>query len=358
MERLTIFVHEYVTGGGLAGQELPATWAAEGSAMRRAIAADLAAVPGTRVVMTLDERLPDEPGRWQVERVGIGAELSLLTDGASRADAVLVIAPETGGVLAERERMVRAAGGRSLGSTPAAIERAADKLAAANWLAEHGVPVVSGQRVEPGAAWPADRPAQAVLKPIDGAGSLDTHLLGNGAGWPAAAPPGRAWLLQPYLPGEPVSLALLVQPALGRDPGRFDLVGSCYQHVTCSAGRFRYQGGSIPAPVPEVVIRTVVTALGAWEGLQGWVGVDLMLGPEPGSATVLEVNPRLTTSYVGLRRWVAGGGAALARRLLKSARWDGGSASESGGVHGEPGIVSVAFRATGECQVRRAGGSA
>ena len=36
----------------------------------------------------------------------------------------------------------------------------------------------------------------------------------------------------------------------------------------------------------------------ALPGLWGFVGVDLILDPQP---RVLEINPRLTTSYVGLR---------------------------------------------------------
>src|SRR4051794_31876420 len=72
-----VLVHEFVTGGGLAGQALPPSWAAEGAAMRRAIVADFAAVPGVRVVMTLDDRLPDEaaPG-VRVTRVRPGEELA------------------------------------------------------------------------------------------------------------------------------------------------------------------------------------------------------------------------------------------------------------------------------------------
>ena len=51
-------------GGGLYGSELPASWAAEGLAMRRAIAADFACLPGgpVHVIVTSDPRLPARPG--------------------------------------------------------------------------------------------------------------------------------------------------------------------------------------------------------------------------------------------------------------------------------------------------------
>src|SRR3954452_10376991 len=71
---ITVLVHEWVTGGGLAGRPMPASWAAEGHAMRRAIAGDFAALPGVRVVVTLDDRFPEEPGPWSVVRIGAGRE--------------------------------------------------------------------------------------------------------------------------------------------------------------------------------------------------------------------------------------------------------------------------------------------
>src|SRR3954464_11565256 len=69
---MQVLVHEWVTGGGLAGSPLPASWAAEGRAMRRAIARDFASLPEVRVVVTLDDRQPDDPGPWTVVRVGPG----------------------------------------------------------------------------------------------------------------------------------------------------------------------------------------------------------------------------------------------------------------------------------------------
>src|SRR5262245_8994121 len=98
---MTILVHEWVTGGGLAGSPLPPSWAAEGGAMRRAIAADFASMPGSSVgvTMTLDARLADDPGPWTVERIGEGQETDRVRELARTADFTVVIAPETMGIL-------------------------------------------------------------------------------------------------------------------------------------------------------------------------------------------------------------------------------------------------------------------
>ena len=68
------------TGAGLPAGRLPASWAAEGRAMRRAIAADFASLPGepVRVIVTSDARLPDEPGPWTIARIAPGEDTGRL----------------------------------------------------------------------------------------------------------------------------------------------------------------------------------------------------------------------------------------------------------------------------------------
>jgi hypothetical protein len=49
------------------------------------------------------------------------------------------------------------------------------------------------------------------------------------------------------------------------------------------------------------------------EGKRGFIGLDLILGKSPELDYVIEINPRVTTSYVGLRKIIAGN---LAARLF------------------------------------------
>src|SRR3954465_3410025 len=81
-------IHEWGTGGGLAGEPCPESWAAEGRAMRRAIAADFAALPGAsaRIVVTLDPRWADEPGPLAVVPIVPGRLPERLLELAREAD--------------------------------------------------------------------------------------------------------------------------------------------------------------------------------------------------------------------------------------------------------------------------------
>jgi hypothetical protein len=160
-----------------------------------------------------------------------------------------------------------------------------------------GVPVPAGRALAAGTRLPADFPYPAVLKPRWGAGSLGVALIPD---LPAAAKTraGSAGRLERFCPGVPASVSVLGGPA-----GWLPLV-PCRQRLT-SDGRFRYLGGRLPLPEPLAAraLRLARAATAAIDPPCGYLGLDLVLGPNPEGRqdVVIEVNPRLTTSYVGLR---------------------------------------------------------
>ena len=70
-------------------------------------------------------------------------------------------------------------------------------------------------------------------------------------------------------------------------------------------GRFKYFGGELPIPdhLTARAVKLAYAAVACVPGLRGYVGVDLVLGDaDDGSRDyAIEINPRLTTSYIGLR---------------------------------------------------------
>jgi predicted ATP-grasp superfamily ATP-dependent carboligase len=92
---------------------------------------------------------------------------------------------------------------------------------------------------------------------------------------------------------------------------------SCRQHLG-QDGEFRYLGGETPldglidglfdgmidGPLDRRAKALAEKAVRAIGPAQGYVGVDLVLGAaaDGSSDAVIEVNPRLTTSYVGTRQ--------------------------------------------------------
>jgi predicted ATP-grasp superfamily ATP-dependent carboligase len=311
-DALVVLVHEWVTGGGLAGEVLPNSWQREGSAMRLALARDFAAIScsNMKVIMTLDARLSAEPGRWRVESIGPGEHRRKLRELCRTADFTVLVAPETRGILAKLTRELLATGARVLGSSATAIELTGDKARLAVQLERLGIDTPSSQTIVPSEGLPGLTRYPAVLKPVDGAGSIDTFYLDSPGGLSEEARRMPRALLQPFVSGDPMSASFVVSPE-----GESWLVAIGRQRVERYNGRFEYHGGVIPAFCPGATDQ-VRRALTVVQGLAGFVGVDFIWDGESHRATILEINPRPTTSVVGLCRLLPEG--LLARALLEA----------------------------------------
>jgi predicted ATP-grasp superfamily ATP-dependent carboligase len=152
----------------------------------------------------------------------------------------------------------------------------------------------------------------AVAKPRYGAGSLNVRRVE--APLPAARLP--EWTcLEEYCAGMPASVSLI----RGRE-GRVAVLPPCRQTLS-SDGRFTYLGGELPlAPAQQQRARRLALRVAdVLPATTGYFGIDLVLDPDTGGQLdrVIEVNPRLTTSYVGLRAACRGNLAAAMLALAE-----------------------------------------
>jgi predicted ATP-grasp superfamily ATP-dependent carboligase len=299
-----VFLYEWITGGGLVDEpgRLPASLLAEGSAMITALAADFSAISGCRVSVLRDTRLHDLPlpGCETIEVHSTSDCREQFDRLAAAADWSMIVAPEFDGILQQAVRRVGEAGGRALNSSDQFITLAANKHQTAEHLRQAGVPAPIGRVLaEDEPKLPTDFDYPAVLKPIDGAGSQHTLLVSGAADEPAPYPWRRR--LERFHAGRPASVGVLCGPK-SRVP-----LPACWQHLS-SDGRFSYRGGAVigEAPLAERAAALALRALDVMPPALGYVGVDLVLGnaPDGSEDVVIEINPRLTTSYVGLRRAV------------------------------------------------------
>ena len=196
-----------------------------------------------------------------------------------------------------------------LGSTAEAVALTADKAALARRFEETGVPTPRSRVVDPREGLPADfREYPAVLKPIDGAGAVDTYRIAGPSGLSDAARGLSTALLQPLAPGVAMSAVFLVS-----SQGEARLIATGRQRIAIQGDRFVYEGGALPVDCPDA-LPVLRRALESVDGLRGFVGVDFIWDADRGEANVLEINPRTTTSCVGLCRLLPPG--LLARGWL------------------------------------------
>jgi predicted ATP-grasp superfamily ATP-dependent carboligase len=300
-----IFVYEWATGGGLvdAAGPVPSSLLREGAAMIGALAGDLARISDCRVSALRDPRVLQLalPGCTVVDVISRASHREEFERLAAEADATILIAPELDDILLKAARLVTASGGRLMSPSVEFIRIAADKQRTCDQLAAAGVPVPTGRRLEPDEPLPARFGYPAVLKPVIGAGSQDTFMVTG----PYDAPAAYAWprRLESYVSGQAASVAVLCGPA-----GHVALA-PCKQRIS-DDGRLRYLGGEMPlaAGLADRARSLGERAVAAMPAVVGYVGVDLVLGREPDGSedVVIEINPRLTTSYVGLRTAAVG----------------------------------------------------
>jgi predicted ATP-grasp superfamily ATP-dependent carboligase len=296
-----IFLYEWITGGGLVEEPspLPETLLIEGEAMLTSLATDLAAIPDAKVTVLRDARL--EPlsvrGCRVVDVHSRENHLQEFSRLAAKADHTIVIAPEFDGILSTTLQLARDANANLIASSAEFVAITSNKQLTAEKLATAGVPAPKAILLDADVErLPIEFTYPGVLKPLDGAGSQHTFLVTSRFDEPPPYPWPRR--LEQYIPGIAASVAFLCGPE------QCVPLAACRQHLT-DDGRFGYLGGSLlwETDLAQRATKLAARALNAIPGSLGYMGVDLVLGEaDDGSQdTVIEINPRLTTSYVGLR---------------------------------------------------------
>ncbi len=304
---MRLLVYEHVTGGGMLSQSPPASLVREADLMLRALLRDLAGQP-VALLTTRDPRLPPLEGVATLVPAASEDGAALFSRALEQVDAVWPTAPETDGTLESLARLTLTRGRVLVGCRPDAIAVAASKARTAATLATAGIPAV------PTFTGPDQIPDWSgpwVVKPDDGAGSDDTWQVGD---WTAArarlaARPGH-YVAQPWRAGAALSLSLLCHGA------ETELLAVNRQRVTITEGMVRLEGLEVNAEADADgrLLALAHRIREAVPGLLGYVGVDL-LGTGEGPV-VLEINPRLTTSYCALR---AARGMNVGARVLAAA---------------------------------------
>ncbi|MBN2318922.1 MAG: ATP-grasp domain-containing protein [Acidobacteria bacterium] len=306
-----IFVYEYFSGGGSPGGELPGGLAAEALGILWALLADFNKWDGVRTVTVLDPRFEDcIPGlnrntlpAGEVVCASPGGHDAIFLSLLSRCDAALVVAPETDGILSRLSLQVENAGIPLLGSCASATAVAGDKEACDRIFRDAGLPTVetciagfdSAEQMAEAKGFPL------VLKPLDGFGSEGVCLVGNrtdifGALERIRPVTSRDRIsIQPFLDGLHVSVSLLVA-------GDRCLPLSLNRQLIQPGMPFCYRGCEVPFIHERIrnVMDLACEAVGLIPGLNGYAGVDLILTDD--AVRLVEINPRLTTSYIGLRQ--------------------------------------------------------
>lgn len=232
------------------------------------------------------------------------------------ADGIMIIAPETNNCLRKccfdlnrfREKM----------ASPQLdfVELAANKNATSTWLAEKGIVVPSGGSLAQIDSVSKLPELPVVIKPMLGAGSENVQLVED---WHSFSPHPNLqdWRVEAFVPGVPVSVSVLCGPEECR-----------FLHATGQSfdgSPFGSYNGSLFPLAPDIAQRAKILAsctIDALPPTRGYIGIDMIIATKgQDDDCVLDINPRLTMSYLKLREIYA---ENLAIETLRIARGAGG----------------------------------
>jgi tyramine---L-glutamate ligase len=309
-------VCEFITGGGLCGEQLPDSLAKEGALMRDALLRDLSELP-YEIITTIDARVNNDALQTNIHA---GCRAVSAKDNVwqiwqaliSECDAVWLIAPETGGILKKLTQLASLESKLILGCGLDSIEITSSKIATYLALEKAGIASVPTYTFE---NWPKSHWIW-LAKPNDGAGCDDIACFNNPDDleeWVEDNDKQFTHVIQAYQPGDAASISCVMRH------GKAHILSCNTQLIEINNQMLSYNGGVINGmryywPQFEFIANKIAQAL---PDLAGYVGIDVIV--DDSEIFVVEINPRLTTSYIGLRESIAANPAELIINTLTDA---------------------------------------
>lgn len=311
---MKLMVYEHAAGGGLCDKTLTPSLFSEGYSMLNASVQDFQRIE-SKVYTTLDYRIANFTPPLKVEIITILRPpqkiLDVFDSVCKEIDQIMIVAPESLGLLynltkiAEKNQLI------VLGSSSEAIKLISDKWNVKTVTESLGLNVPGVVKI------PFKRSLEeikeilvnigypTVLRTPDSVGSDGVSLVNEGSDIARILKRLRdntlfeEFLAHKYIPGIPVSVSLLsngitsLPLSLNGHAIKFDPVSGVLNHI----------GGYVPLKykLSRSIKKDASTLIENMSGLRGYIGVDFVID-ENDEAYILEVNPRLTISYIGLRR--------------------------------------------------------
>jgi len=306
-------VYEHVSGGGLAEKPVSPSILCEGFGMLRTVSADFQAA-GHSVTISLDSRIFAFQPPIDADRIlpisTSNQYLQVLKYTSKFVDAAFIIAPESQGTLESIVSEMEDNCPKLMNSPHETISavRCKDSLAeharTVGLVAPHSLTLKVRGNMSEACKHIADEIGfPAIIKPLSDAGMSGLSLvkekteLPEGIRKAAHESGGERFIAQEFAEGVPASVSIVTtgQKAMAMSLNK--------QNIQLSGGSSpsTYEGGQVPFEhtLKKEALNAAKQIVESYEGLKGYVGVDLVLSEE--GPVIIEVNPRLTTSYIGVR---------------------------------------------------------
>ncbi len=231
------------------------------------------------------------------QRFGENA-LDFFSDIIPKVDLVWVIAPESDG---ELERFHIASQKKLwIGSGLKAIRLASNKLETKKYLKSLGINTPDKITFK---SLKKKKYTKAVYKPIDGAGTTDTYIIETEKNIINTLSKKRScFFLEEWVEGTAYSVSL------NCNNSDFEILSINKQYITSNHLGKLFYGGVKPVEnkmfkkLHKSILPIISLIAANINGLRGFIGIDFIL-KENSQISIIEINPRLTCSYIGISKY-------------------------------------------------------
>jgi len=317
---MKLFIYEHITSGALSNETLPASLQREGNMMLQALIEDFIQLADIKIIILRDHRLEAINIINQAINCIIVDDKATFKqaykDATQEADCILPIAPETENILFNIQTSILAEGKQLLSSQPSATALCTDKYRCYQSLASSAIPTPETILASEWSLSTLESKSGYVTKPRDGAGSIDTLFFDDSAALTnflnSYDKDLKQFIVQPYITGIPISLCVLCNDTT------IEVLATNNQHIDLQENSFSFQGCTVNSAALSMELATNISQAihNTIHGLWGFIGIDAIISN--GHIVIVDINPRLTTSYIGLHKSLQINPAQLLLSMMKT----------------------------------------
>jgi predicted ATP-grasp superfamily ATP-dependent carboligase len=297
---MRLFVTEFITGGGFANHPLPEGLKQEGLLMLNSVLADCSRMNDIQLTTCLDPRITLSHNNIDVYPVEYSTDyIQLVAKLAHENDYAWIIAPESSAVLESIVSQLAKENITTINCDVESIIITGDKVKCAIYLLNAGIDTTENLTLTQAQEYPY----KVVIKNRFGVGCEGLKICDSGALGLECIDDFDQWVVQPYIEGEHLSLSLLCYAGEAK-------ILTCNKQIFDGEEQPKLKACHVNAvSITEQMQALVNNIAKTLPGLTGYVGVDLI---DVGDTyVVVDINPRLTSSYVGLSEVLIGNPAEL-----------------------------------------------
>ncbi|MFX1339282.1 MAG: ATP-grasp domain-containing protein [Promethearchaeota archaeon] len=323
MSENRIFIFEFVSGGGFNQVEIPSSLFCEGYSMLRTIIADFKAMD-FEITTLLDERINFLIPYLEADSLQCIKNddnyITIFKKVLRDCDYAFIIAPEFTDILYDLTKIVQEEKKKLLSICLKGIELGSSKIKTYDFFRKiniktpktYQIPLKNGLDVDFITQKLKEFKSPIVIKPFDGVGAESIYhfekknQIYNFFNDSKAnnIDLNRKFIVQEYIKGEDLSVSLVGIPFKTKQayiPPKILSINYQDINIKNSRGDSEYFGGSTPIENYTHMIKNIIKVLETLDlsMFNSFFGIDFIKNQN--SLAFIEINPRLTTSYIGIR---------------------------------------------------------